>query len=392
MDQMRNFGDSTLCEHFFEDPSRYFGAVVPPIVPATLFTFPTYGDFLEASKDDRHNYTYTRGNNPTMEMLEKKLAALERGEGAKVFSTGMGAISATLFTLLKSGDHILLVNNVYGPATRYIKQLEKFGIENTNIFVDAAADMEEHLRDNTRVIYFESPSTQMMRVIDLEVVAAIGKKHDITTIIDNTWATPLHQKPLEHGIDLSIHSCTKFIGGHSDAMGGCVIGAETTVRDIFDVGHQFQGAVLGPFEAWLITRGLRTLAARLEYSSRTVEKLVHMLQDHKAVRKVNHPFCYEGEQKTLAEKYLTGYSSLLSIELDTEDLERIGRVADACRIFQIGVSWGGHESLILPQYNGRNEKYLNSVHIPKGLVRIYVGLENADNLLDDLKTALDQHF
>lgn len=386
----KNWNDAAICQHYFEDNKQYYGAVTPPIVQTTLFTFDTFDEFVNASNHERENHLYCRGVNPTTEILEKKLAMLEGGEQAKVFGSGMGAISATLFTLLKAGDHILLVNNVYGPATIYSKTLEKFHVECTNVFVEEAEEIEPYVRPNTKVIYYESPSTQMMYLLDVEKIVEIARRHHALTMTDNTWSTPLYQKPLKYGVDIVVHSCTKYIGGHSDVMAGAVISRREIVDKIFEIGHQFQGAAIGPFESWLLIRGLRSLEARLEHQARTVEKVVGMLKEHPMVKQVNHPLCFSGRQKELADKYLTGYTSLLSIELDTTAYEEVKKVADACEIFQIGVSWGGFESLILPQNHGDNEEYLNQAHIPAGLIRLYLGMESAEDLIQELNQALDK--
>ena len=387
---MLKIKDSTICEHFFEDNSNYYGAVTPPIIQTSLFTFKTFEDFINASTNERNNYLYTRGVNPTTEILEKKIAELEKGERAKVFSSGMGAISATLFSLLKSGDHILLINNVYGPATGYSKLLSKFGVESSNIFVNDAKEIENYVKPNTKIIYYESPSTQMMEMLDIEEIVRIAKKYNVLTMTDNTWSTPFYHKPLTYGVDISIHSCTKYIGGHSDVLAGVVISSNEIIDKIFEHGHQFQGAVIGPYESWLLIRGLRSLPARLEYQKVTTKKIVEFLKSSPKVKKINHPLCYEGNQKKLADKYLSGYTSLLSFELNTNCFEDICKVVNACKIFQIGVSWGGYESLILPQYNGKNDEYLKAFNIPKGLIRLYIGLEDADDLIKDLSDALSK--
>lgn len=384
------YKDNTLCEHSFENNENYYGAVTPPIIQTTLFTFKTFESFIEASTNERENYLYTRGVNPTTEILEKKLAALEKGERAKVFSSGMAAISATLFSLLKSGDHVLLINNVYGPATNYTGLLNKYGVESDNIFIVDAKEIEEYIKPNTKIIYYESPSTQLMGMLDIETISSLGKKYNILTMTDNTWATPFYHKPLTFGIDISIHSCTKYIGGHSDVMGGVVISRNEIIDKIFEQGHQFQGAVIGPQESWLLIRGLRTLPARLEYQKNSTKQIVEFLSKHESVKKINHPLCFEGQQKELSDKYLTGYTSLLSFELASDKFEDICKFVNKCKLFQIGVSWGGFESLILPQNNGKNHEYLEKYKIPKGLIRLYIGLEDPSDLIEDLENALNQ--
>ncbi len=386
----KNMKDGTICQHFFEDNRNYYGAVTPPIVQTSLFTFETYDDFIKASNKERENYLYRRGVNPTTEILEKKLAKLECGERAKVFSSGMAAISATLFTLLSAGDHILLVNNVYGPATIFCNTLAKFQVECTNVYVEKAEEIEQHIKKNTKVVYYESPSTQVMYMLDIEKIAEIAHKNKSLVVTDNTWSTPIFQKPIKHGVDIVIHACTKYIGGHSDVSGGVVVSTNEIVDTIFEVGHQFLGGSISPFESWLLIRGLRTLEARLLHQMKTTEKVVTMLKEHKAVKYINHPLCFTGLQKELSEKYLSGYTSLLSIELVSGEFEKIKAVVDSCKIFQIGVSWGGFESLILPQNHGDNLEYLEKANIPKGLVRLYIGMEDVDDLIIDLKEALDK--
>lgn len=381
--------DSTICEHYFENNKNYYGAVTPPIIETSLFTFKTFEEFIMSSTNERNNYLYTRGVNPTTEIFEKKIAELERGERAKAFSSGMGAISATLFSLLKSGDHILLVNNVYGPATNYSSLLSKFGVESSNVFIEDAKELENYVKTNTKIIYYESPSTQMMQMLDVEEIVRIAKKHNILTMTDNTWSTPIYHKPLTYGVDISIHSCTKYIGGHSDVVAGIVISSNDIIDKIFEYGHQFQGAVLGPLEAWLLIRGLRSLPARLEYQKNTTSKVVDFLKSNNKIKKINHYLCYSGKQKELASKYLNGYTSLLSFELYRDDFDSICKFVNKCKVFQIGVSWGGYESLILPQYNGKNEDYLNNIKIPKSLIRLYIGLEDPDDLISDLSNALE---
>lgn len=389
-DAIGDWGDPTLCERYSEDNAAYFHAVAPPIVQTTLFTFDSYDRYIEAAAKEGESYVYTRGLNPTTEIFEKKIAALERGERAKAFSSGMGAISAVLASLLESGDHVLLVNNVYGPTTTYCGLLRKWGIACDTVFVEDAGAIEAAIRDNTRIIYYESPSTQMMRLLDVEAIVAMAGRRGILTMTDNTWATPLYHKPLTHGVDICVHSCTKYIGGHSDTVGGVAVSSRGIMERVFEFGHQFQGACIGPFESWLLIRGLRTLPARLAWQEKATRAVVALLSSHPKVRRVNHPLCYDGEQKRLAEKYLSGYSSLLSFELDTDSLDVIRRVVDGCRVFRIGVSWGGYESLVLPQYNGKNAERLRAANIPLGLVRIYVGLESADDLVADLEAALDR--
>lgn len=381
--------DSEICIYHGEDNSKYFGSVAPPIVQTSLFAFENWDSFLDGITNERNNYVYTRGVNPTTEILEKKLAELERGEKCKCFASGMAAISSTLFTLLESSDHVLFVNNVYGPALSYTTILEKFGVEHTNIFVEDATEIKEHIKKNTKLIYVESPSTMNMQILDLEVVSNIAKESGILTAIDNTWATPLNQKPLTKGIDIVLHSCTKYIGGHSDTVAGAVIGNYKIVDKIFEIGHQFGGGALSPFDAWLVIRGLRTLPQRMDYQQRSVEKFVEVLKKEDKVKKINHPLCFEGAQRELFKKQMKGYSSLFSVEVDFNTYDEVRTFMNSLKHFKIGVSWGGFESLILTPNYGNNADALEGNNINKNLIRIYVGLEDTDILIEDVKRAFD---
>lgn len=381
--------DSLLCTAEFEDHSQYFGAVAPPIMQTSLFAFKDWDSFLGGITKERENYVYSRGVNPTVEILEKKIAGLERGEKCKCFASGMAAISSTLFTLLEGGDHVLFLNNVYGPAVAYTTALKKFGVEFTNVFVDSLEDIKANIKENTKLIYMESPSTMNMDILDLEAVSEIAKERNILTAIDNTWATPLNQKPLTMGIDIVLHSCTKFMGGHSDTVGGAVIGSYELVDKIFETGYQLGGGIMSPFDAWLIIRGLRTLPQRMEWQKKSIEKFIETLQASPKVRKINHPLCYTGEKKELFDKQMNGYSSLFSVEVDFKDYDDVRNFMNEFKVFKLGVSWGGYESLVLTPNYGHNVEGLEAGNISKDIVRFYVGLENVDILIDDVTRALD---
>lgn len=381
--------DSEICIYHGEDHNKYFGAVAPPIVQTSLFAFENWDKFIEGITAERNHYVYTRGVNPTTEILEKKLAELERGEKCKCFASGMAAISSTLFTILESKDHVLFVNNVYGPALAYTKILEKFGVEHNNVFVEDALEIKNHIKENTKLIYVESPSTMNMQILDLQVVSNIAKENDIITAIDNTWSTPLNQKPLTMGIDIVLHSCTKYIGGHSDTVAGAVIGSYEMVDKIFEIGHQFGGGALSPFDAWLVIRGLRTLPQRMDYQQRSVKKVVEALKLQNKVKKINHPLCLDGKQKELYEKQMNGYSSLFSVEVDFSSYDEVRTFMNSLKSFKLGVSWGGFESLIITPNYGNNEEGLKATNINKNLIRIYVGLEDTEILIEDIERAFN---
>lgn len=382
--------DIQICTHFAENSKQHHGAVVPPIYESTLHVYPSFQQFIDADKDEQNNYMYWRGTNPTVEIAERKLAALERGEQCKCFASGMSAISAALLTFLASGDHVLFVSNVYGPTTDLLTYLEKFNVHHTTVYSSSISDIESSIQPNTRVIYLESPTTMTFQMVDLEEVSQLAKKRDIKTIIDNTWATPLYQKPLTMGIDVVVHSLTKYLGGHSDIVGGAIISNAEVIKKIFYNEYLLLGAAMPPHEAWLLLRGLRTLPIRMKNHQESSMQVAHFLDEHPAVRKVNYPGLESHPNYELGKKQLTGYSGLMSFELHQSSFEAVAKVIDSLKVFQIGFSFGSFESLVLSPNYGDNLDKLKSKEIDSGLIRISVGLESVQSIINDLQQALDQ--
>lgn len=364
----------------------------PEIVQTTSFYYDNYEDFLKITSDEKNSFVYTRGSNPTTKELEKMLAQLEGGEKAKVFGSGMGAISSTLFTLLEQGDHVLMLNTIYGTALSLGKYIDKFGVEIENINIEKPEEILEYIRPNTRAIYFESPSSQRFELLDLEKIAEIAQEHNAYTIMDATWASPIFQKPLAHSIDVVIHSLSKYVGGHSDLVGGVVIGSEEIVDDIFEHGHQLLGSTISPMNSWLAIRGLRTLPVRMKHHDYSVRKFLDAIKDDERIHQIFHPYVADDYQQELAEKYLTGYGSLFSLEFVDEDFDKLKKFVNRLEYFAIGVSWGGFESLVLPSYKGNNIEKLNYRGFKKSHIRLYIGLEAPDTLINDFKTALDEVY
>ncbi len=359
-----------------------------PIVRTSLFSFPTLEALQDGLATESRTHVYTRGQNPTVEVVEHKLARLERGETCKCFASGMAAISAVLLGVLQAGDHVLFVNHTYGPTIQLADRIRAFGIEHDLLLDTDVASIEAAIRPNTRLIWLESPGTMMFRVLDLEAIAAVAKPRGILTCIDNSWATPLLQKPITLGIDLVVHTCTKYLNGHSDVMAGAVIGTAERLHDIFYRTYLLLGGVLSPADAWLLLRGMRTLPTRLRQHEADALVIAEALRAHPAVRDVYHP-AFTADA-ALFERQFRGYAGTFSFALRRDDVESVRRVVNALRHFRIGVSWGGVESLVIAPANGRNDARLAAQRIPRGLVRISVGLEGADVLLDDLRQALDR--
>ncbi|MFK3662004.1 trans-sulfuration enzyme family protein [Scandinavium sp. NPDC088450] len=380
--------DAIACSGQDEPYELYFGAVSAPIIQTSLFVQKDYQTYCDDMQHEAERFIYSRGLNPTVQMVEDKLAKLERGEACRCFASGMGAISAVLMANLNSGDHIILVNNVYGPAMALIKQMaKKFGIEYDVVLDGTPEAITRQIRPSTRVIYAESPGTMTMNIVDLAAIATLAKAHGITTVIDNTWATPLFQKPLTLGFDIVIHSCTKYLGGHSDLIAGAVITSRERMAEIRDFSHQLLGAVLSPFVAWLLLRGLRTLPVRMQRHQENVLQVIEYLKTRPEVENIRHPYMADAAQQAIIRKQMHGFSGLFSFEIRGGHFAEVKRFIDSCRLFKIGCSWGGYESLIISPNRGYNEPALAADDIAPGLIRLSVGQESPTLLIADLESA-----
>ena len=354
-----------------------------PIVQTSLFAFPNYDSILEAFRAERHNYVYSRGTNPTVEVLENKLAALERGEACKCFASGIAAASAVIMGLLKAGDHILFVNQTYGPTIALARQLNRFGIGHDLLLDLSADDVRAALKPATKLVWLENPGTMMMRTFDIAAVADVAREHGAITCIDNSWASPLFQKPIQHGVDIVIHSATKYIGGHSDVVAGAVITTAERMDKIFYRAYMLHGGILAPFDAWLLLRGLRTLPVRMQQHETDALDVAEYLRSRPDVGAVHHP-AFSAPSPSL-----TGYSGLFSFELASGGFDEVRHFIDALTRFRIGVSWGGVESLVISPNRGNNTPYLEAQRIPSSLIRLSIGLEGVDALTSDIGAALD---
>ncbi len=287
---MKNKDFTYILYHFGEEEEP-FGAVSPPIFQTSNFSFETFKEFQDAVMHEDERYLYTRGNNPTVRIAEKKLAALERGEDARLFASGVSAIAAAVMAFVSSGDHIVSVKDTYGWAkTLFDEYLARFGVDVTYIEGVKVEEFEEVIKPNTKIIYLESPTTFTFKIQDLEGVGKLGKNYGIKTMIDNSWATPYFQNPIDFGIDLVIHSTSKYLGGHMDIMGGIVIGQKEDIRHIFETEALNIGGTPDPFAAWLLLRGLRTLHIRMDRHFKSAMKIATYLYEHPKVDKVLYPF------------------------------------------------------------------------------------------------------
>ena len=361
------------------------GSITPPIYQTSLFSFDSFADFEDRMAGRTNQPIYTRVQNPTVAAFEAMMAAAEGAEAAVGFASGMGAISATLMAFLRPGDRVACVEHVYPDTYRFMERiLRPFGIA-VDYHPLAAFEGDPDLLKGVKVAYLESPTSVVFSVLNLPKVAAHAKRHGVISMIDNSWATPVHQRPVLSGIDIVLHSASKYISGHSDTVAGVVVGSAAQMATIRDLSLPLFGAKLAPFEAWLLIRGLRTLVPRMRQHQDTADLFVDRLSALPFVRRVNSP----GANATPG---LTGRSGLMSVEFD--DSVKVPELADALRHFRLGVSWGGFESLILPASVGLAQAgEFNSMRrfgVSPNLVRLSLGLEAAEDLWADIESAL-QH-
>lgn len=363
-----------------EHDDRHYGAVHVPVYDSSLFTFPSVAKMDRADADG--SYIYSRGNNPTVNELERKLALLEGGERARCFATGMGAISAAILSVVRTGDHIVCVNQVYGPAKKLMGQyLRRFGVETDFVNGSDLSAIEAAIRLNTKLLYLESPSSLLFELQNLKACAELARRHGVRTIIDNTWSTPCYQNPLKYGIDMVVHSLTKYVGGHSDAMGGVVIGSEQSIGELDRNELVLLGAVMQPQIAALIVRGLRTLPLRMERHQSGAMAVATYLESLSFLDRVYYPGLSAHPQHELAEQQMSGYGGLLSFEGGL-DRDKLIRFIDGLTYFRIGFSWGGYESLVSLQ-----ERMVDPPECNVPIVRLYIGLEEPGHLIQDLTAA-----
>lgn len=373
-----NWTKEDICTHLGDDYDNFMGAIVPPIFQNSLFT----------RKTKNHGYTYTRVGNPTTDIAERKIAALEEGEAGKCFSSGMGAISSAIMHWVAQNTHVICVRSAYGPTRVFFDDyLKKFGVETTFVNGDDLNEIEAAIRPNTKLIYLESPSSHIFVLQDLEQIARLAQSRGIGTIIDNSWATPLFQNPLRYGIDMVVHSASKYLGGHSDIIGGVVVGSSERMKQITNEERALFGSVMDPHQSWLLIRGLRTLPVRMKQHQESALRMAAFLEQHPKVERVFYPGLASHPQYELGRKMMSGYSGLMSFIPRGND-EAINKMFPKLRFFELGPSWGGFESLINGVGVGISEQASRATGIPHGLVRISVGLERVETLMEDLDNAL----
>ena len=382
---------SYILNELGEERENYFNAVAPPIFQTSNFAFQKVDDLRKAFEDEMSDYLYSRGINPTVDILRKKLAALDNAEDCLVFNSGAAAIFASVLANVKSGDHIVSVDKPYTWAQKMFDAiLPRFGVTTTYIDGTKIENFERAILPTTALIYLESPNSWDFALQDLQAVAELARAEGIVTICDNSYCTPLYQQPIEEGIDMALQSATKYISGHSDTVAGVLTGSKSMIKKIFDSEYLNIGCGIQPFNAWLLIRGLRTLPLRLERITSTTLKIVNYLKQHPLIEKVIVPFDKSFPQYELAKRQMRGACGLLSFIMKVQKMDQIVTFCEALTHILMAVSWGGHESLLIPKCASIKPNDFDPVNPEHRMLRLYVGLEEADYLISDLEKAFDK--
>jgi cystathionine gamma-lyase/cystathionine beta-lyase/cystathionine gamma-lyase/homocysteine desulfhydrase len=375
-------GFATRAIHCGQEPDPLTGAVTVPIYPTSTY--------VQQGIGEHKGYEYSRVSNPTRTRLEENLAALEGGVAAPVFASGMAAINA-IVSMLKSGDHVVCGNDLYGGTPRLFNQVVAgFGVEFSYVDTSDARNVERAIRKNTRMAYVETPTNPLMRLSDLAAISEICRHKKLSLVVDNTFMSPYFQQPLALGADMVVHSTTKFLNGHSDGLGGVVVCAKQEDADKLAFLQKAAGAILSPFECWLVLRGVKTLAARMEIHDRSGRIVADFLAKHTKVKAVLYPGLPDHPQHALARRQMTGFGSMITFE--TGSLKNANKLLKKVRLCSLGESLGGVETLIshpaTMTHAGLGVKGRKAIGITDGMVRISVGIEDVDDILDDLDQAL----
>lgn len=382
---------SEILFHLGEDRSEYYNAVSPAIMQSSMFHFNSVNDMRSKLQHELEHPFYTRGYNPTVAQLRKKLAALEGAEDALVFSSGSAAVAAAVMSIAKNGDHIVCVTKPYSWTTKLLSHyLNSYGVEVSYIDGTVANNYAIATKENTVLYYLESPNSLTFELQDIAAVAQIAKSKGIATIIDNSAATPLYQQPIAMGIDLVVHSGTKYFNGHSDVVCGVVCGSHERIKTMMAKEYMTLGAIMSPIEAWMVMRGLRTWELRVEKSAENAAKVVAFLENHAGIEKLNYPFSKHHPQQELARKQMKNCSGLFSIYLNAKSIAQAEVFTDSLKHFLIAASWGSYESLVFPVSALWGSQNYTNPDLPWNMVRLYIGIESVDWLIDDLDQALNK--
>jgi len=375
-------GFATRAIHVGQEPDPLTGAVTVPIYPTSTY--------VQQELGKHKGYEYSRVSNPTRDRLEQNLAALEGGIASRVFASGMAAINA-ICTTMKAGDHVVCGHDLYGGVPRLFNQvLADFGMEFTYVDTSDAVNVQRAIRKNTRMVYVETPTNPLMTLSDIPAISEVCRRKKVELVVDNTFMSPYFQQPIALGADMVVHSTTKFLNGHSDGLGGVVICTKTEQAEKLAFVQKAAGAILSPFECWLVLRGVKTLAARMKEHDHNGRVIAEFLDQHKKVKKVFYPGLSAHPQHELAKRQMTGFGSMITFE--TGSLSNASKMLKKVRLCALGESLGGVETLIshpaTMTHAALGEKGRKQIGITDGMVRISVGIENVEDIVADLDQAL----
>ncbi|HVP27091.1 MAG TPA: PLP-dependent aspartate aminotransferase family protein [Candidatus Bathyarchaeia archaeon] len=390
---MNKWKFTTKAVHAGQHPDPSTGSIAVPIYETSTFVFENAEQGAARFAGTASGYIYTRLGNPTIRALEKNIAELENGEDARACASGMAAIHMAVTSVAKKGDHVISTDCLYGGTQKLFSDiLPKFGIEFSFVDTSIVGNIEASIKENTKLIFIETPSNPTLKLTDLQATAKIAKEHGIKTAADNTFMSPYFQRPIEFGIDASIHSLTKYLNGHSDVVGGIIVANNTFIKTL-DPLLKNTGATLGPFEAWLTLRGTKTLPLRMERHNENAMKVAQFLEKHPKVQRVYYPGLESHPQHELAKKQMSGFGGMISFDLKG-GLEAGRKLMNSVKLCSLAVSLGAVETLIQHPASMTHavvpkEERLKS-GITDSLVRLSVGIEDVEDIIDDLEQAMEK--
>ena len=387
----RKDGFSTRSVHAGEETDPTSGSVVTPIYQTSTFAFPSTKILLEVMQRKRKGYVYTRWWNPTNQVAERKIANLESGESSLLFPAGMSAISSTILTIVQAGDHVVSMRDVYGATFEFMSEfLPKINVGVTFVDANRPQDIKNVLRDNTKLVYLETPTNPTLKVVDIQSVKKLLGGNDVKIAVDNTFASPYNQQPLKLGADIVVHSATKYFGGHADVTAGAVVSNSKFISELYHI-RKLLGGVLDPHAAWLLIRGLKTFELRMRRHNENGMAIAQFLAKHPKVKQVFYPGLPSHPQHNIASKQMRGFGGMLSF-IPRGNGDYASRVIDRLKVFKLAASLGGVESLACQPWTLTHFYVPRSERIKAGildeLIRLSIGIEDADDLIADLKQAL----
>ncbi len=382
---------STRSIHAGEPRRKYADSLMTPIIQTSTFTFQNSKHIEDYTKKGKEHFEYGRYGNPTAQIAERRLADLEGAEDCVVFSSGMSAITTTILTLVQSGDHIVITDDSYKKTLEFCQSyLKQFGVQCTIVSFGDYEAFEKAIKKNTRFIFSESPTNPYLNIFDLVKIKKIADKHNILTLIDSTFATPFNQRPIEFGMDLVLQSATKYLGGHNDILAGAVLGKKELIDKIRNL-HKSMGGLIDPHCCYLLLRGLKTFPLRVQKQNETALKVAKFLENHPRVRRVYYPFLKSHPHYNVAKEQMTGGGGVVTFEIKGT-IRSAKRFLDALKLCYIGPSLGGVETLIthpaLVSYYNYTRKERYKLGITDTLFRLAVGIEDVDDIVDDLERGL----